>query len=38
MLKLKNNQKGLIPLLVCILGVVAALIYFAFIRVAKIKH
>ena len=38
MLKLKNDQRGLIPLLVCILGVVGAIMYFAFIRVAKIKH
>lgn len=38
MLKLKDNVKGLIPLLICIIAVVLVIMFFAFERVSKIKH
>ncbi|GEM_PF-779959 len=38
MLKLKNDQSGLIPLLVCILAVVVGIMYVAYSRVLRAKH
>jgi hypothetical protein len=33
----KLDQNGLIPLLLCIIGIVAAIIYFAYTRVSQAR-
>jgi sorbitol-specific phosphotransferase system component IIC len=38
MANLKRNESGLIPLLICVLLVIGAIIYFAYIRVAQAQH
>jgi Tfp pilus assembly protein PilX len=38
LVNIKNNQKGFIPLLIVIILVVLAVIYFAYLRVHRVSH